>query len=256
MGVRRHQRDWEELAEVDPLWAVLSDPARRGGRWQLDEFLATGEADAARVLRVAGELGRPRRRRRVLDFGCGVGRVTRAFGAHFEEAVGVDLSARMVEQARRLHADVPNCRFETLSPLEEDSFDLVYSRIVLQHLPRARAALGYVDEFLRAVRPDGLVVFQLPDAIPWRRRLGLRRRAYGTLRALGVGPQRLHAWGLSPIRVIGIAREDVERFLGERGATVAVAEPDDAVAGLASFQYYVVPRPPAAVGDVNTVEPS
>ncbi|MEX2646278.1 MAG: class I SAM-dependent methyltransferase, partial [Gaiellaceae bacterium] len=243
MSVRRHQRDWEELAEVDPLWAVLSDPARRGGRWQLDEFLATGEADAERVLRVAGGLGRPARRGRVLDFGCGVGRVTRALAAHFEEAVGVDLSARMVEQARRLHADVPNCRFETLSPLEEGAYDLVYSRIVLQHLPRARDALGYVDVFLRAARPDGLVVFQLPDAIPRRRRLGLRRRAYGLLRALGVSPRRLHARGLSPIRVIGVAREEVERFLAARGATVALAEPDDAVAGLASFQYYVLPRP-------------
>jgi SAM-dependent methyltransferase len=241
--VRRHQRDWEELAEVDPLWAVLSDPTRRGGGWQLDEFLATGEADAERVLGVAGELGRPRGRGRVLDFGCGVGRVTRAFAAHFDEAVGVDLSARMVEQARRLHADVPNCRFETLSPLEEDSFDLVYSRIVLQHLPRPRYVLGYVDDFLRAVRPDGLVVFQLPDAVPRRRRLGLRRRAYGLLCALGVSPRRLHAGGLSPIRVIGIGRGEIERFLEQRGATVALAEPDDAVAGLASFQYYVLPRP-------------
>jgi len=240
-AVRRHQRDWEELAEVDPLWAVLSDPARRGGRWQLDEFLATGEADAERVLRVASGLGRPARRGRALDFGCGVGRVTRALAAHFEEAVGVDLSARMVEQARLLHADVPNCRFETLSPLEESAFDLVYSRIVLQHLPRSRDALGYVDEFLRAVRSDGLVVFQLPDAIPWRRRLGLRRHAYGVLRALGVNPRRLHARGLSPIRVIGVEREEVERFLEARGATVALAEPDDAVAGLASFQYYVLP---------------
>ena len=243
MSVRRHQRDWEELAEVDPLWAVLSDPARRGGRWQLDEFLATGEADADRVLRVAGELGQPRRRGRVLDFGCGVGRVTRAFAPHFEEAVGVDLSERMVEQARRLHADVPNCRFETLSPLEEGSFDLVYSRIVLQHLPRASDALGYVEDFLHAVRPDGLVVFQLPGAIPWRRRLGLRRRAYALLRSLGVSPRRLHARGLSPIRVLGVPREEVEHFLEQRGAAVAVAEPDDAVAGLTSFQYYVLPRP-------------
>ena len=236
-------RDWEELAEVDPLWAVLSDPERRGGRWQLDEFLATGEADADRVLRVADELGRPARRARALDFGCGVGRVTRALAGRFEEALGVDVSPRMVAQARELHADVPNCRFETIEELENASYDLVYSRIVLQHLPRARDALGYIEDFLRAVRPDGLVVFQLPDAIPWRRRLGLRRRAYALLRAVGMSPGRLHALGLSPIRVIGVPREEVERFLEQRGATVAVAEPDDAVAGLASFQYYVLPRP-------------
>jgi SAM-dependent methyltransferase len=225
--VNRHQRDWEELAEVDPLWAVLSDPERRGGRWQLDEFLATGEADADRAL----------------DFGCGVGRVTRAFAGRFDEVLGVDVSPRMVARARELHADVPNCRFETLSQLEDASFDLVYSRIVLQHLPRARDALSYVADFLRAIRPDGLVVFQLPDAIPWRRRLGLRRRAYALLRAVGVSPGRLHGLDLSPIRVIGVPREEVERFLEQRGATVAVAEPDDAVTGLTSFQYYVLPPP-------------
>lgn len=240
---RRHQRDWEDLAEVDPLWAVLSDPERRGGRWQLDEFLATGLADAERVLRVADELGRPARRERALDFGCGVGRVTRALAGHFDEVLGVDVSPRMVAQARELHADVPNCRFETLARLEDASYDLVYSRIVLQHLPRPRDALRCVEDFLRAVRPDGLVAFQLPDAIPWRRRLGLRRRAYALLRAAGMSPGRLHALGLSPIRVIGVPRKGVERFVEQLGATIAVAEPDDAVAGLTSFQYYVLPPP-------------
>jgi SAM-dependent methyltransferase len=248
LSVRRHQRDWEELAEVDPLWAVLSDPARRGGRWRLDEFLATGEDDVERVLRVAGELGRPAGRRRALDFGCGVGRVTRALAGRFEEVLGVDVSERMVAQARELNADVPNSRFEAnaapdLRALESASFDLVFSRIVLQHLPRREDVLRYVEELLRVARPDGLVVFQLPGAIPWRRQLALRRRAYALLRTLGASPRWLHARGLSPIRVIGLAREDVERFLGQRGATVALAEPDDAVAGLASFQYYVLPGP-------------
>jgi SAM-dependent methyltransferase len=237
--VRRHQRDWEDLAEVDPLWAVLSDPERRGGRWDVDEFLATGAGDVERVLRVAERLGRPRARARVLDFGCGVGRVTRAFAAHFEDALGVDVSARMVEHARTLNADVPNCRFEVTPPLEPSSFDLVYSRIVLQHLPRRRDALAAVGGFLRVVRPDGLVVFQLPDAVPWRRRLELRRRAYALLRLLRVSARRLHELGLSPIRVIGVPRPTVERFLVERGATIELVEPDDAVAGIASWQYYV-----------------
>ncbi|MEX2210730.1 MAG: class I SAM-dependent methyltransferase [Gaiellaceae bacterium] len=241
--MRRHQRDWEDLAEVDPLWAVLSDPERRGGRWELDEFLATGTGDVERVLRVAAELGRPAGRARVLDFGCGVGRVTRALAAHFDEALGVDVSALMVDHARRVNADVPNARFEVDPALPEASFDLVYSRIVLQHLPRRRDVLGYLEEFLRVVRPDGLVVFQLPDALPWRRRLALRRRAYAALRRLGVGARRLHDRGLSPIRVIGVPRAEIERFLGELGATVELAEPDDAVAGLASFQYYVTPPP-------------
>ena len=66
----------------------------------MEEFFATGEAEFAHVSRVAETLGRPGRRGRALDFGCGVGRLTRALGERFESAIGVDISAGMVEQAR------------------------------------------------------------------------------------------------------------------------------------------------------------
>ena len=244
-GFRSHRREWEELAAVDPLWAILSDPERRGGRWQLDEFFRTGEADVERALAVAGELGRPARRERALDFGCGVGRVTRALSARFDEAVGVDVAEGMVEQARRLNEQVGNACFlvnaaPDLGQFDDASFDLVYSRIVLQHLRSADDVLRYVGELLRVTRPGGLVVFQLPAAIPARHRLHLRRRLWTLLRGLGASPGRLHSFGLSPIRVIGVPREEIERFLAGRGAAVARAEPDDAVAGIPGFQYYVV----------------
>lgn len=243
--LRRQQRDWEDLAGLDPFWAILSDPERRGGGWDAEEFFRTGDADAERVLRVARELGRPLDKRRALDFGCGVGRVTRAFAARFEDALGLDVSERMIEQARRLNADVRNCRFELnaapdLRRLEPDSFDLVYSRIVLQHLRRREDVRRYIGEFLRVVRPEGLVVFQLPDAVPWRHRVHLRRRLYALLRGAGLSKRWLHErLGLSPIRVIGLPQEKVSRLVEEHGGVVARAEPDDALAGIGSFQYYV-----------------
>jgi SAM-dependent methyltransferase len=244
--VRRQQREWDALAAVDPLWAILSEPGRRGGRWSSDEFFRTGEADAERALARAAEFGRPARRIRALDFGCGVGRVTRAFAHRFAEALGVDLSERMIDQARRLNEETPNARFlvngaHDLSQLEDASFDLVYSRIVLQHLPSREDVFGYVTEFLRVVRPDGMVVFQLPGAIPFRHRLHLRRRAWTLLRALGADPARLHRAGLSPIRVLGAPQQEVVRRITSAGGSVVYVEPDDAVAGLTSFQYYVVP---------------
>ena len=36
--------DWDELASADALWAVLSDPARKGGGWTREAFLESGTA--------------------------------------------------------------------------------------------------------------------------------------------------------------------------------------------------------------------
>ncbi|HZI58619.1 MAG TPA: hypothetical protein VFF39_17695 [Verrucomicrobiae bacterium] len=38
-----HARDWEEMAAIDPLWAILSAPEKRFGSWDIDEFLRTGQ---------------------------------------------------------------------------------------------------------------------------------------------------------------------------------------------------------------------
>jgi SAM-dependent methyltransferase len=243
--LQRQKRDWEDLASVDPLWAILSAPERRGRRWTPQELFETGESDVLRVVRVARELGRPRQWKRALDFGCGVGRVTRALAGHFDEVCGVDISERMIEQAQSLNADVPSCTFVVnvapdLRCFAPRSFDLVYSRIVLQHLRSAADVRHYLEDFLRVVRADGLVVFQLPDAVPWRARRDLHRRLYGFLRALGIRERWLHdRAGLSPMRTTGMGEETVRRFLGGRGAVVARVEADEPVPALPSFQYYV-----------------
>ena len=41
----RLQRVWSSLGRDDPLWAVLSQPGKRGRRWDEAEFLATGRTD-------------------------------------------------------------------------------------------------------------------------------------------------------------------------------------------------------------------
>ncbi len=158
MSLERHRRDWEALAATDPLWAVLTDPARKGGRWTREEFLATGEAEIAEVLERAERLGRPSRRRRALDFGCGAGRLTRALALRFDEAVGVDIATGMVAAARELNADVPAARFEVnerpdLSRFETGAYDLVYTSLVLQHLPDQRAIEAMIAELLRLTAP-------------------------------------------------------------------------------------------------------
>src|SRR5207237_1397651 len=72
VALDRLRSTWESLGRDDPLWAVLSDPDRRGGRWDLAEFLDTGREHAALIRRMVDGAGRSLGGR-VLDFGCGVG---------------------------------------------------------------------------------------------------------------------------------------------------------------------------------------
>ena len=232
-------RDWDDLALVDPFWAVLAADDKRGGGWEPTEFFATGEADIEEMLATAAQLGRPTRHERALDFGCGVGRLTRALARRFDEAVGIDVSERMLEHARRLNADAPNVTFASSDEPPPEPFDLVVANLVLQHLPSKALARVYIGRLIKATRPDGLLVFQLPTKLPLARRLQPRRRLYKPLRTR-VGAERLHAAGLHPVRLLALPEPNVRDTVDVAGATVAHTE-DAAAAGL---RYYVHHRSP------------
>lgn len=166
-GLRRH---WDGLGRHDPMWAILSDPAKLGRGWEADEFFATGRADIAALLEYIDHDLVPRglRRRwgRALDFGCGLGRLSQALARHFARVDGVDIAQSMVEQARGHDRSGGRVRYHvnlaTTLPFADASFDLVYSNIVLQHIPR-EPALAYIAEFVRVLVPGGLVIFSLPS---------------------------------------------------------------------------------------------
>ena len=158
---------WTALGEADPLWAILTNEESEGGGWDLDAFFASGEAEITSVMAEVDSLGLAFQRGRALDFGCGVGRLTRALGARFDEAHGVDIAPTMLDLARRLNEEHPNLVFHLnqqpdLGLFPTDHFDFVYSRIVLQHMA-PEYAMRYIEEFVRVVRPGGLVAFQIPS---------------------------------------------------------------------------------------------
>src|SRR6185503_17003320 len=135
-GLRRH---WDEYGRSDPLWAILTDPDKKGNRWSIDEFLQTGRDEIASLIAYLDERGLNRSRRRALDFGCGAGRLTHALAASFDRVIGIDIAPSMIDIARKLHASLPGVEFrvnasDTLDSIESNSIDLVYTRLVLQHM--------------------------------------------------------------------------------------------------------------------------
>lgn len=121
--------------------------------------------DTERLLRRAG-LGPGMR---AADIGCGVGTVTAWMAGQVGpggEVVGVDISPAQVEQARAAaaQAGLGNVRFAVGSAertgLPRETFDLVFCRFVLMHVPDPTAA---VREMRDLVRPGGVLVCEDGD---------------------------------------------------------------------------------------------
>jgi 2-polyprenyl-3-methyl-5-hydroxy-6-metoxy-1,4-benzoquinol methylase len=146
----------------------------RTDRWGSDSF-GDVEALAEEVMRV--EPGR------VLDVGCGMGRLVLALRRRGVDARGLDIAPRTIEQAEQ---QAPGC-FEVGSILDlphpDGSFDAVLCLDVLEHLderdvPGALAELHRVTRSAVvatiATRPDRDGVWHLTvrDRAWWRDRLG------------------------------------------------------------------------------------
>jgi SAM-dependent methyltransferase len=230
------QRHWDALAKADPLWAVLTESAKQGKRWTVEEFYSTGvaevEADLARVRlrepRLAG--------RRALDFGCGAGRLTQALAQHFSRVTGVDISGRMVALAREHNR---NERVEFIRNGRPDlrcfsggAFDFVYSRITLQHIA-PHYSERYLREFVRVLAPGGVMLVQLPASVPagdpperfqfsfWPPTVWMRIKRYVRYHHPGWFP------GTPKMQMYALPKEAVLACLTGAGAEVLSVEKDE-----------------------------
>jgi SAM-dependent methyltransferase len=161
------KRDWESLAQRDALGAILTDESKSGGKWDVTEFMATGDAEIETVLQHLEAIGlQPDPGGAVLDFGCGVGRLTQALARRFRSCVGVDISQEMITQANALN-HYGHCRYVVSTtpplPFADESCSFLYSNLVLQHMARP-FAVNYLREFTRLLASGGVLVFGVQDS--------------------------------------------------------------------------------------------
>jgi ubiquinone/menaquinone biosynthesis C-methylase UbiE len=168
------QETWTKLGKEEPHWSVLSSNQFKSSQIQdhKDEFYRSGSNDAALVRATVSRCGSPLTKyRRIMEFGCGVGRVTPYLAQSFDEVVAVDISTSHIIMARQRSEEygVDNVRFvEARAPdfgMEPNSFDLWFSHIVLQHNPPPIIALILAQMF-KQLKPGGLTIFQVPTYAP------------------------------------------------------------------------------------------
>lgn len=223
MKLEDFKKNWDRLGQTDPLWAILGDPEKKGGLWQVNEFFATGRAEIGLLMQWVSALGENIGYRKALDFGCGVGRLTQALAEYFDEVFGVDIAPFMIKQAEKYNLKGERCRFylndtENLKIFRDNQFDLIYSSLTMQHI-HPQYYKGYFEEFLRTLSPRGLLIFDLPDE-PVSLRARLRQFAMNNTPTL-LDVYRKIRFGQTPtMEVCGISPREVGRLLREKGFKV------------------------------------
>ena len=166
MDLEELQKNWDHLGQEDPLWAILSDPEKKDGKWDKTEFLDTGVKEIEEIFNYINSLGLNAKNERALDFGCGVGRLTQALANYFIEVIGIDIAPSMINLANRYNSYPEKCKYyvndtNDLRIFKENYFDFIYTSRVLQHMEPSYAK-EYLKEFIRILAPNGLLIFQIP----------------------------------------------------------------------------------------------
>ena len=163
-GLKRMRGRWEALAKEDPRWSIVIREDSRDP----EQFLAGGRWEARRILEWTGP---DLQRDRMLEIGCGVGRMLAGFAPHFGRVDGIDISPEMIARGRE--ADHSDNVFLTvgsgadLAPFDDHSVDFVVSFLVFQHIPAQEVIGSYLEEISRVLTPSGKAVLQF-DTRPYR----------------------------------------------------------------------------------------
>jgi SAM-dependent methyltransferase len=186
--LKKMQQDWDERARENARYYVATGKAD----WTEEEFYASGDLTVQeQILNDMTNIcqGKDPKQMRVIEIGCGAGRVTKALAKVFGEVHAVDVSGEMVAQARKAVGDPGSNVFQRglrslrrllgqppapgqnafvyqnngkdLTVLPAGPYDFAFSTIVFQHIPSREVIYSYVREVHRLLRPGALFKFQV-----------------------------------------------------------------------------------------------
>ena len=220
-GMKRY---WDERAEENAYYYV--DNRLEFGSPDAERFWADGERVLDELLDSLGaEIVADDR---IVEIGCGVGRLTRVMAARGASVRALDVSERMLALAEDENPGLGNVEWilgdgSSLTPLADGSADACISFVVFQHIPDPEITLEYVREMGRVLAPGGWSAFQISNAPDVHRRPPLHRRLAAWLRPRRGRPtaQAHPAWRGSSVelgelrRVAAEGGLEVERLRGK-----------------------------------------
>lgn len=172
IGDPKQIEKWDILAKQDPYHAVCSQAGMANGKWKenLDRFYASGEKEIEELRKLIlehwpdFEWGKGD----ALDYGCGMGRLTRGLAKQGFMVTGADASQTMLEEARKVilsSREYPSVWLFHTSELEpEDTYSLIYCSLTLQHMSKDDT-LETISLFWRLTKKGGVFAFNVPSGL-------------------------------------------------------------------------------------------
>ena len=186
ISVSKNQQQWEKFAKKDALFYIDTNAKNPGQFWKKGE-----NNFQAYILPI---LKKYHIKRNVgIDFGCGIGRHTFPLAGYFQMMYGVDVSDRMLKQARAVahEKNIANVQFILNAVFFSDTkpVDFIYCVNVFQHIENIEQIKSILDSFSRLLHGFAYVQFdtrsqnllyrlknKMPDfLLPRSQRRGIRR---------------------------------------------------------------------------------
>ena len=105
---------------------------------------------------------------KILDYGCGWGRITRLMATLSDDGNihGVDVDSRLISSANECASTIRFSEIESMGtlPFDTDYLDLAFANSVFSHLSEV-SAIATLGELTRVLSPDGLLIISVLEQV-------------------------------------------------------------------------------------------
>jgi 2-polyprenyl-3-methyl-5-hydroxy-6-metoxy-1,4-benzoquinol methylase len=163
------RRDWDQRARENHRYYIVNSQTE----WSDEEFWLSGENTVSQYVLTDMEnicQGRRPADMKVLDFGCGAGRVTRALAQTFGTVCGVDISSEMLGRAKQALAPISNVHLyqsngTDLDVLQGELFDFAFAFSVFHHIPSKAAVTDCIAAVGSHLHAGDLFKFEVQGSV-------------------------------------------------------------------------------------------